>query len=398
MSRTEQQKTDETPVVSPLAHDKTYGERWYSGIFDWGLNYWANLLSSAGFSQWAEHGTRPVKFWGMKEAASPRKIQADLAKWINEKDPLMNDQVPFFKGFKEKMRAELPAAEATVAIAERCMARARSIVLLVPGFFVMIPAVWFGPKIKPWLVQTLNRMHYGEEAMDDPSLIARQQAIAAEERPTLLGTIIARFGTAFAAIATAQLVGSENNFVNKIGKKYNNKSLEKFGVNSFTESWGEKIGSAMPESIQSNYNSFSRKHGLDWSNEQIKLGKNKGLYSTATSDLGRFVVADTFYTMVTALTIQPIIRLLRMVPGMSYKPKIPKNSAVFEGEKIKVPANHYADVATEQEESYAPTPNEMPTLERTQATAIPSARVTQVEGHIPPSNHPTPQEELAAAR
>ena len=51
MNKTEQKKVAEDPVISPLANEKTYGERVYTRVFDWGLNYWANLLASAGFSQ-----------------------------------------------------------------------------------------------------------------------------------------------------------------------------------------------------------------------------------------------------------------------------------------------------------------------------------------------------------
>jgi hypothetical protein len=392
MDETKQQQNDDTtPVVSPLAKDKTYGERWYSGVFDWGLNYWTNLLSSAGFSQYAEHGTAPIKLPGMKEAASPRDLQKSLAKFIEGHDP-------FMQSFKKKMEKVHGAnsTEALLAIGERSMARARSLTLLMPGFFVVIPTVWIGAKIKPWFVKTLNKMHYGTEAMDDPTLAARQQAIEAEARPTLLGAFTGRMGTFFAAQATAQLVGSEHNFVNKIGEKCDIKALKKFGVDGFTKKFGADLGGKLPEKMQLGYSSFLRKQGLGASEEQLKdhlieagkLAKDfRGVipdhlraqaahalkdYTTATQDLGRFVVADTFYTMVTALTIHPILKALSYIPGMSYKPKMPENSARFEGDKIKVPSNHYAVTVPEIASDEAVNEN------------TPSTKVSHMHGHIAP--------------
>jgi hypothetical protein len=56
---------------------------------------------------------------------------------------------------------------------------------------------------------------------------------------------------------------------------------------------------------------------------------------------------DTIYTAVSALTIKPFIKLLPKIPFighfMSDKPKTSKNTPTLDGEKIKVPANHYAD-------------------------------------------------------
>lgn len=395
MQRTEQQKTDDTPVVSPLAKDKTYGERVYHGVVDWGINYWANLLASAGFTQYAEHSTRPIKLWGMKEAESPRELQQKLANWLREKDPLL-------KSLHTKIEASEGLAKATEVVAERSMARARSIALLMPGFFIVIPTVWLGAKIKPWLVEKLDARHYGAEAMDDPTLKARHQAIAAEARPTFLGATFGRLGTMLAAQIASQAVGSKDNFVNKIGDKVGNESLQKFGIDPFTKSVGEGIGGALPLSVRERYNSFARRKGLDWSEEQrLTFGKT-GPYSTATEDLGRFIAADTVYTMVTALTIHPLLKLLRYVPFMSYKPKVAANSATFdEYDNIKVPANHYADTAPEllhEGNTVTTTPSDAAALSRSDdgATA-PNTRVSSMRGHIAPQPS-TPYEELASAR
>lgn len=400
MDHDPQKKTDDTPVISPLAKDKTYGERWYHSVFDWGLNYWTNLLASAGFSQYAEHATRPVKVLGMKEAASPRDLQQKLAGWLRDHDPMM-------KSLQKKVEANEGLAKATEVIAERSMARARSITLLLPGFLVVIPTVWLGAKIKPWFVETLDKRHYGDEAMTDPTLAARHQAIRAEARPTFLGAFIGRLGTMFAVQFTAQAVGSRNNFVNKIGEKYNNESLKKFGIDPLTESVGNTLGGAIPLGLRERYNGFARRRGFDWSEEQrLSLGKT-GPYSTATEDLGRFIAADTVYTLVTALTIHPVLKLLQHVPLMSYKPKLRAKDAPLDvGYDIKVPANHYRD-ATPEAQTQTPETTMPAALDETQALqqhhtthheASPGARVSQVRDHVPAALSTHSHEELAATR
>jgi hypothetical protein len=219
-------------------------------------------------------------------------------------------------------------------------------------------------------------MHYGDEAMDDPSLKARHQAIEAEARPTLGGAVAARMATVVAAQAAAQLVGSENNLLNKIGKKHKIEPLKRFGVDGFTESVGEKLGGALPMKLQEKYNNFATRNHLTWSEAQIKAGKT-GTYTNATQDLGRFIAADTFYTMVTALTIGPVVKFLQYIPGMSYKPKMAKGTAVFDadGERIKVPANHYTDTA--DMELTRSEPRELPNT--------PTTTVNSVEAHVAPS-------------
>ncbi len=392
MDRTKQEKTVETPVVSPLAKDKTYGEKKYDLIFDWGLNYWANLTASAAFSQWVEHATKPVKLMFIeKPLPSPRQIQANFAEWLTAHDP-------FMQSFAEKMRKEKPL-EAPREIFERSMARSRSLTLLLPGFAVMIPAVWLGAKIKPWFVERLNKKHYGDEAMEDPSLKARHQAVRAEECPTFLGTFMARLGTVVAVQATAQGVGSENNFLNKAGEKYNIKFAKTFGINSFTDHVGEVAGGAMPEGMKKAYNTFTQKHGLDWSEDQIKKFakgekvfahlkpfvhnhptlvdakdkllphvsaealKQMGVYTNATQDLGRFLVTDTIYTLVSAFTVRPFLKLLSHVPGMTYKPKIAAPAATVDSDKIKIPGSPFTDTVADslsREASVAATANEHP--------------------------------------
>ncbi len=337
MNLEKQKENKEKQVISPLANDRTYGERRYSLIFDWGLNYWTNLLSSAAFSHWVEHTTQSIKIPYLK-AATPRQIQKNLADWIAE-GSLMD-------GLRKEITETQGKAKALEVVAERSMSRARSMTLLAPGFLIMIPSVWLGAKFKPAIVEWFNRRHYGDEAMNDPSLHARHQAIAAEARPTFLGAFTARMGTFFAAQATAQLIGSRENLINKLGRNIDSEGLKNFGgIDPVAESVGAALGGAAPAGIRAAANRFAKRIHLDWSVEQLKSNP-PGVYNTATQDLARFIAADTMYTMVSASTIRPFLRVLKHVPGMSYLPKEAANSPTFDGdEKIKVPANSYGFIA-----------------------------------------------------
>lgn len=374
MNRNEEKQSENTLVVSPLANEKTYGERVYSRVVDSGLNYWTNLLASAGFSHWAEHSTKPFKLpFIMNEAASPRDIQQKLAGGIRKHDP-------FFRNF-EKKTLEKMAGQAAETIEEvihaRSMSRARAITLLTPGFAVMIPAVWLGAKVKPWVVEKLNQRHYGTEAMDDPSLKARHQAIEAEARPTLLGTVVARMGTVLAVQATSQIIGSKENLINELGRKVGSKRLQKFpGIDETAGNIGTGLGSSVPDHLKEKFNNFARNKGLTWSLDQQKKGVNIGPYSTASQDLSRFVVLDTIYTLVSAGTIRPFVKLLRNVPGMSYKPKVAENCPELDGDTVKVPKNRYADAVLEN----APitTPAEMVTGTKTSSGHLPLSIVNNV--------------------
>lgn len=379
MDPKEQTKDAQQPVISPLANEKTYGERQYTRIFDWGANYWLNLLASAGFSQWAEHSVKPFKIpLLMKEAASPRDLQQKLANWVRKNDP-------FFKRFENKTLVEMAgkaAHEIETTIHDRSMARARSLTLLMPGFLIMIPSVWLGAKVKPALVEWFNRRHYGDEAMDDPSLKARHQAIAAEARPTLLGTVIGRLGTVGMVQIAAQTVGSDKNFLQEMG-------ATKFkGIDPFTEKLGASIGGSFPENIRAKFNAQAQRWGYDWSLAQRKSAGELALpvhssYNNAAQDLGRFIVADTVYTAISAGTIRPIMKWLPRLPLigaplgriMRYHPKVAANSPTLDGDKVKVPENRYADMAPET------STRKDPVALDAQADALPQTQITDVANH-----------------
>ena len=380
MKRTEQKKDEQTPVISPLANEKTHGERRYTQIFDWGLNYWTNLLASAGFSQWAEHSTKPLKLpFVSKEFPTPRKIQENFAGWLQNNSLLKTTMLN--KLFHDTAAAE-GALAAEAAVARRSMAVARSLTLLTPGHFIMIPAVWLGAKIKPWLVERWNRSYYGEDAMDDPSLKARHQAIRAEERPTLLGTIFARLVTAAVVNITSLTVGSDKNFLNKLGKKYDQPMLQKIAIDPITENIGSSLGGSTPQAFRDWGNGVAQKHGLNWSETQRLNAKTNGLnvngpYTNAVQDFGRFMVADTIYTLITALLIRPVAKLIRHIPFMSCKPKVAANSPTFDGEKVKVPANRYANTVPLDE----PMQPEPASLSKAATEEKPSHTISHISQH-----------------
>lgn len=373
MDKTEQKKDQPAPVISPLASDKTYGERIYSRVFDWGLNYWTNLLASAGFSHWAANSTKKMDIPGIPKVV-PRELQNNLghkiaSQWFMQgyknNQMLEHGGTAAAEGIMNHTISELRASrllKKASIIAERNLqkrgfAMAESLTLLVPGFAVMIPSVWLGAKIKPWLVEKLNEYHYGKEALDDPSLKARHQAIAAEVKPTLLGTIIARIGTVIAVQLSAKFIGSESNTFNWIGKRTNNTTLKDFkGINPVAESIGGNIGNSMPAELQQFVNRKAQGINFSWSDKQVKtwmkrnpgkLAEEMGSYSVATQDLSKYIAMDTIYTLVSAGTIHPLLRLLPHVPiighYMTYKPKVAENSPEFDGEKIKIKSHPLAD-------------------------------------------------------
>lgn len=374
----EQTKKDENPVISPLANEKTYGERWYSRIFDWFLNYWVNLLASAGFSHWAANSIREIKVPGLAKA-TPRTIQENLGKWISGQW--------FMSGYKNRQIAEHGIEEGMKYLGKRGFAMAESLTLLVPGFAVVLPSVYIGAKIKPWFVEKLNRWHYGDEAMDDPSLKARHQALAAEAQPTMFGTVAARMVAVGAVQASAKFIGSENNTINWLGKKVGNKSMQEFkGINPVAESIGIGIGNAMPTALQQRLTKSASRIGFSWSNKQLERGM-QGTYTQATQDILKYIAMDTIYTGVSAGVIRPALSVLPKVPVIgrfiSHKPKVAANSPTLDGDVIKVPPNRYNDTAPDAP-SAAPAVNDATSLDIARETEAANAPTLNPEAKQKP--------------
>lgn len=325
MDRNQQnERDDKQPVISPLANDTTYGEQRFHRIFNVGINFWVNLIASAAFTYWASHSKTPFKipFIG-KESLSPLQRQEHLAEGLHK--------LPFMKAFGEKLSEKRLSAARTMA---------NVLTLLTAGHFIMIPGVYIGAKLKPKLVEKWDRAHYGDEAMEDPSIKLRHAAVAAEERPTFFGSVMGRVGTVFATQATAYTIGNRNNIPSKLGEKF--AALRWFkglrGIDYFTEMLGSKLGSAFTEIFPNAVAKLNRtlaKKGYGWSSSQLELhpelknqvygtvDKIKDIGGGAPEHFGRFLIADITYTVVTACTIKPAINFFkRFIPGMTYKPKI----------------------------------------------------------------------------
>jgi hypothetical protein len=334
MELKEHNQATESPDISPLAKDKTHGEKVYDLVFNKALNFWINLFTSAAFSLWAAHSTHKVPF--MREGTTPRVVQQKLADAL-EKSWMMR----FIKDDATRQ--------------DRAFARAETLTLVTPGHFIMIPSVWLGAKIKPAFVRYFDRKYYGDEAMDDPSLAYRHQLIDAEAKPTLLGATVGRIGTVAATQVTAALIGTDNNLVNKAGKALGIKGIaESKGLNQYAGKIGDTVGDGIrnmaPGTIDKLNNKLSR--GLDWSEAQRKSTRDtSGVYNRGVQNFVKYTALDTLYTMVTAGSIHPIMKMIRNLPGMTYhtRPPVPKTIIHDDGgvTKVRVPTNTLVDAVND---------------------------------------------------
>jgi len=330
MATEEQKNTSLSSEISPLANDTTYGEKVYHAVFNVGINFVVNLLTSAGFSYWVSHSTKVIKVPWKNEKVRPAIVQRDLENGIAK------HLLRVSEGENAPFRTKAAQSMAGVAT------------LTAAGHFIMIPSVWLGAKIKAPMVQWLNERHYGKDAMDDPSLKARQNALEIEERPTLFGAIIGRAGTIVATQTTAWAIGHDHNVVTKAADKAGFQWGKKFkGLDAVTESIGDSLGGAIAQKFETHsakVNVGKIKNGYGWAltqeaafKEHAPSLKNQpyGTRQTVTIDgkktnlgggfyehFGRYVSADILYTAVTSLTISPAINLLKhFIPGMTYTPK-----------------------------------------------------------------------------
>lgn len=358
MLEKQQDKHSESSAISPLVKDKTYGERVYNAVFNQGINFWANLLLSAGFSLYAANYRHKIKLPSMKEAATPSDIQN---KFINR---IENSWI--IKSMK---------TDDAVAKNKRATAISEVFTLLIPGHLIMIPSVWLGAKIKPAFVRYFDNKHYGENAEQDPSILYRHQMIDAEAKPTLLGATVGRIGTMMTTTTASRLIGSESNVLNKIGEKHDIAALKDFkGLNPIAKQFGEVMGGGATREIKAvarANNKFSK--AFTWSEAQKKdavlRGTTLGEYKQGIQDYTGFVAMDTLYTLVTASVIHPIMAVLRHVPGMTYttapKPEVTTTSTG--AMEVRVPKNRMAlapsvnDEKTEQA-AQASTGNDTPNL------------------------------------
>lgn len=323
MDPNEQKKGNNTNVISPLANDKTFGEKVFHGVFDIGINFGVNLLVSAGFTYWVNHSLTPVKLPFMREPLRPAQIQLNVERGIG--------RLIGAHGGPDSFGSKAAKSMAGVAT------------LTAAGHAVMIPSVWLGAKIKAPMVRWLNAWHYGQDAMEDPSIKARHDALEIEERPTLFGTVVGRFGTILATQTTAYLVGHNDNIVRLGAEMAGFKWANKFqGIDAATEAVGNRVGGMLAESmpnVASRINTATRNGTPRFGYSYNQIAAAPRLEDTAYGapafangetnpyggffeHFGRYVTSDILYTAVTSVTITPAINFLKhYIPGMTYTPK-----------------------------------------------------------------------------
>lgn len=314
-----------SPDISPLGQDPTYGERVYSRVFDFGINFLANLTLSAGFNYWVNHSLKPIKLFG-KQFSRPGEVQGALTDWIERRG--------IMKVFSDKpFSAELGSPRRITANTMSGVAT-----LTAMGHVIMIPSVWLGAKIKSPFVEYFDRKHYGEASLTDPTLVARHAAIANAERPTLFGAIIGRLGTIVATQTTAYTIGGPINLIQGIGKLTGLKSLHGYkGLDHTLEFFGDRFGGVVSDTLgeartnRINDALIRRKYG--WGLTQVDkapelasspYGRVPGGGTSGFNEhYGKYVVSDIMYTIVTSLSINPAINFLKhYIPGVTYKPKL----------------------------------------------------------------------------
>jgi hypothetical protein len=140
-----------------------------------------------------------------------------------------------------------------------------------------------------------------------------------------------------------------SNIATWAGKKLSLPTLNKFkGIDEYSGIIGDAIGSSVsriaPEfskrvtqhlikkGIWLSEEQFMQlparqKAGLDFNGiMRIPLAQRENLYPSALQDYAKYVGMDTLYTMITAVTVKPVINLARhIIPGLTYTEKPTQN-------------------------------------------------------------------------
>ncbi len=300
---------------SRMEIEKTYGEKWYSFIFDNILNFWVNLIASGAFNYWAHNYVKPIK-------------------WLGDKTPFQ-----YFEAVRDGIERKLPTSmrgidgkPSTVATA-----MANALTLVTAGHFVMIPSVWIGAKIKAPFVRWMDRNHYGANADDDSRIAERHRRLDTDPRPTLFGSVIGRIGTMLATQVYSFGIGGSTNLIRSAGNRLGNKTLQKFnGLDPITEEAGLVLGKAYadrrPQSTEG-WNKWAQSKGFGWSKDQINHPTNgidtKKPYNYFIEDMSRYIFLDVIYTWITSSSIHWFIdNVKKVVPGMTYTPKAARRHAI----------------------------------------------------------------------
>jgi hypothetical protein len=338
---------------------ETHGEKMYDVVFNQGINFWANLIISAGFTYWVNHSKAPIMktppTWAKWLGHAPIHAQSTVRNGIHDL-PIMNLLGP--KMAKEQITA-MESLTNNVKVGSRMKVAkfmADAFTLTSVGTFIMIPGVWGAQKIKSDFVRWQDKMHYGDDAENIAWVQQAHDRIDHEKKPTMLGYMVGRIGSMAAVQATAYTVGHGDVF-KWIGKNTPLKFLEKFeGIDHFAGNVGDALGgsfASMSKNASRSTNKLLTDNHIDWSLDQRRWAhkilnghddvKLHGLdadevaalhkqataiqdssphetnYNRAFQDFGKYVGLDTMYTAVTAGSIVPLIGWLKEhVPGMSY--------------------------------------------------------------------------------
>jgi hypothetical protein len=355
---------------SVFAKEKTYGEKKYDFIFGNLLNFWVNLLASAGFAFYVKHSVKPIF-----------NVKMDGKTFTNFRE--------LQRGFVDKIHhrggMDMGKAESVVTM----------LTLLTPGHFVVIPSVWLGEKYKATIVKHFDRKHYGNTAMNSSELMRRHAEIAAAEKPSFIGTVVARVETALINSSIAYLIGAPNNLIKKIGEKTNIDSLRGFkGVDHATDKIGIAVGEGFKEGAPEVYKKWNKElssPGFDFSEEQLR-GPTEGSkeyttevvgkpYQKGLNNLMRYLTQDIMYTIISAKVVHPAVNFTkRFLPGMTYTPKV--TAAALIAPAVTAPAKTTKIDVTEVATPAAATPPD-----ETPAPKHEHAKAAHHHSHAAPTAH-----------
>lgn len=288
---------------SHAANCKTFGEKFYSGVFDWGINFGVNLVVSAAFTQWVKHGSNPV--WK----------NAPFGKTVFQQSP------------ENAYHTVRKAIQNTTGFGpEPARIMADALTLTTAGSAVMVPSVWLGAKVKSAFVQTVDNWWYGKNSANDPWIEHRHDVVDDAPKASLFGAVVGRAGTMAAVQLSAATLGSNKNLLSWVGKTSNSSWLQKFeGLDHYSKTIGNAAGTAFSDAmpnVSKRLDIFTRGRNFVHSTEQIKINPAlaKQPYTGALADYTRYTALDTMYTIVTMGTIHPIINAVKSyIPGITYK-------------------------------------------------------------------------------
>lgn len=323
MSIDQQELEKAKQKISPLAKDKTYGERIYDFVFNNLINFWVNLIASAAFTYWVSHSKQPIKLpFISKEFSPPSVLQGKIAGWIHDRG---------FMGVFDSNRPDPTAFTKR----ERYASNAANVFTLVSaGHPILIGSVWLGAKIKTPFVKFFDKMHYGKDGMNDAAIKLRHAKVEAEERPTIFGAVLGRLGSIVATQFTVYSIGNPDNWFKALGRHLPGQTLKNAaasfpGMDHLAEVAGNKMGEVMvdlmPQGTRKMDEALRKDGKFGWSNQQTQNPNvdTTRPYQNAALHMGKYFAQDILYTIVTSSTISPAINLLkRFVPFVTFKPKV----------------------------------------------------------------------------